>query len=135
MYPNWNNWNAIAHQPASALPSPRLSYLAHHHAQLIGCGEAEVAEGELLGVGRTVERRIERAVGAAGDVDEAPLVDAWVELLHGQHVCSMRSKESGVMHFLSAPRHLSFCNGLYFGLCAPCSRLCALRDGDAFSTF
>ena len=93
MYPNWNNWNAIAHQPASALPSPRLSYLAHHHAQLIGCGEAEVAEGELLGVGRTVERRIERAVGAAGDVDEAPLVDVGVALLHDWHVCSLRSKE------------------------------------------
>ena len=56
-------------------------------------------EGEHLGVGRSGERGIERAVGAAGDVDEASLVDVRVALLHGQHVCSMRSKENGVMHF------------------------------------
>ena len=94
------DWKIMPPWPASLrFPLPGLSYHVGHHAQLIGCGEAEVAEGELLGVGWTVERRIERAVGAAGDVDEAPLVDAWVELLHGQHVCSMRSKENGVMHF------------------------------------
>ena len=43
--------------------------------------------------GRSGERGIERAVGSAVDVDEAPLVDVGVALLHDWHVCSLRSKE------------------------------------------
>ena len=64
-----------------------------HPAQFFGSGQAEVPEGEPLGVGRSGERGIERAVGSAVDVDEAPLVDVGVALLHDWHVCSLRSKE------------------------------------------
>ena len=46
-----------------------------------GCCQAEAPEGERLAVERLVERWIESAVGAAVDVDGAPLVDVWVALL------------------------------------------------------
>ena len=95
---NWNagtleRWNAIALSVSPALPSPRLSHHVGHLAQLLGSGQAEVPEGEPLGVGWPGERGIERAVGSADDVDEAPLVDVRVALLHDWHVCSLRPKE------------------------------------------
>ena len=75
-----HNWK-IGSQPASRFPLPGLSYHVCHHAQLFGCSQAEVPEGEHLGVGRSGERGVESAVGAAVDVDEAPLVDVRVALL------------------------------------------------------
>ena len=84
MIPNWKNWKTgrlclPGLQPPLSLPG--LSYHVCHHAQLFGCSQAEVPEGEHLGVGRSGERGVESAVGAAVDVDEAPLVDVRVALL------------------------------------------------------
>ena len=69
-----------ASQP-QRFPLPGLSYHVGHHAQLFGCSQAEVPEGEQLGVGRSGERGVEPAVGSAVDVDEASLVDVRVALL------------------------------------------------------
>ena len=74
-----HNWKIGSLQPP--LPLPGLPYHVCHHAQLLGCSQAEVPEGEHLGVGRSGERGVEAAVGSAVDVDEAPLVDVRVALL------------------------------------------------------
>ena len=75
-----HNWN-IGSLAALRFPLPGLSYHVCHHAQLLGCSQAEVPEGEHLGVGRSGERGVEAAVGSAVDVDEAPLIDVRVALL------------------------------------------------------
>lgn len=85
MIPNWKNWKNWKIMPpwpsASRFSLPGLSYHVGHHAQLFGCSQAEVPEGEHLSVGRSGERGVEAAVGSAVDVDEAPLVDVRVALL------------------------------------------------------
>lgn len=82
MYPICKNCKIMPPRlAASNFLFPGLSCHVCHHAQLVGCCQAEAHEGERLAVGRLVERWIESAVGAAVDVDGAPLVDVWVALL------------------------------------------------------
>lgn len=61
-------------------PLRGLSYVSSHNEQFFGCSEAEVFEGKVFRKLRTVEGRIDSAVGLAVDVDVASLVDVWIAL-------------------------------------------------------